>query len=70
MSAPLLRLVWPGYERPTAQDNATLAREVRADLLAGLISRRTAVRMAAERYAIADVDAYETAGARGPCASV
>jgi hypothetical protein len=55
---PELTLKWPPYFLPNAQDAATASKQVREDLKAGLITRRTAVEKLAPFYDIDDIDAY------------
>lgn len=56
--SPELRLVWPPFFAPTEIDAKATGDNVRADLNAKLILKRTAVEKIAPFYDIGDIDAY------------
>lgn len=55
---PEIDLVWPPYFPPTELDAKAIGDNVRADLAAKIITRRTAVEKVAPFYGIADINAY------------
>lgn len=56
--APHFDLVWPAYFPPSAADAKVIGEVVRADLKAGIITRRKAIEKMAEFYGILDVDQF------------
>lgn len=57
-TGPELCLKWPPYFEPNENDAATISKQAREDLKAGLITRKTAVERIAPFYDIEDIDAY------------
>jgi hypothetical protein len=56
--APHLDLVWPAYFPPSAVDAKAIGEVVRADLKAGIITKRKAIEKMADFYGILDVDQF------------